>query len=526
MNIIRLIAWREYMENVRTRGFWIGILVLPVLLVGIFLIQSRLANVSPTRHFLLIDQTGRYAAAVQAAIDLEHQREILQAFVSYLLEHRREQDLERTSATAATAADELIEDVDSDEVAALNQWLENGGLDVALAMVSPYLEPDAPAFELPRRRFVAAELPGDVDPGADPANLIASLRPYLNGERPVLADGQRQELFALILIPESVDNAIVRPGTLPAPPAEAPPGIQYWARNLTDSRLPDAIERSINSEVRNREFANYGFDAELVRNVQRTRMPLSRLDPRAAQGEEQVSMADTLRQFAPMGFVYVMFIALMQSVQYLLSNTIEEKSNRIIEVLLASVTPHELMMGKLLGIGLSSITTVSVWIVSLLLFLNYFPVGNAEIVNQILQVILGSELIPWFIFYTLCGYALYAGLFLAIGSLCNTLKEAQSMMVPVIILLVVPVTIMPFVVQDPNGTLFRAMSWFPLFTPFLMMNRAAADPPLIDVIGTSVLLLAGIAFMLWLSGRVFRHGVLRTGQPPRLMELLRLLRRH
>lgn len=81
------------------------------------------------------------------------------------------------------------------------------------------------------------------------------------------------------------------------------------------------------------------------------------LDPSAAVGEENVSMADTFRQFAPIGFVYLMFISLMQSVQYLLSNTIEEKSNHIIEVLLASVTAGELMMGKLLGIALAGLTT-------------------------------------------------------------------------------------------------------------------------------------------------------------------------
>jgi len=524
MKIISLIAWREYMENVRTRGFWISILFVPVLFAGIFLVQIRLAEITPTRYYLLIDQSGRYQEAVEAAIDLEYQRQILQSFVNYLMDNRRDTNPELTSAGANTAADQLIENVDTDEVAALNEWIESGGLDVALTMASPYLKDDAPAFELPPRQFVAAALPQDLDPTADPETLISELRPYLNGERRLNAGGGNQELFALIFIPDDIDRFIVRPGTFPVQADTAHVGIQYWARNLTDSRLPDAIERSINNEIRNREFTNYGFNIELVRNVQRTRLPLSRLDPQAEAGEEGVSMADTFRQYAPMGFVYLMFIALMQSVQYLLSNTIEEKSNRIIEVLLASVTPDELMMGKLLGIGMSSFTTVAVWVASVIAFLSFYPSTEAEAVSQMLDVILGSELIPWFIFYTLAGYAMYAGFFLAIGSLCNTLKEAQSMMMPVMILMIVPIMVMPFVVLDPNNTLYRAMSWFPLFTPYLMMNRAAADPPMVDVIGTTVVMLIGIAFMLWLSGRVFRHGVLRTGQPPRMMELFKLLK--
>ena len=97
-------------------------------------------------------------------------------------------------------------------------------------------------------------------------------------------------------------------------------------------------------------------------------------------------------------------------------------------------------------------------------------------------------------------------------------------MVPMIMIQIIPLTTMVFVVLDPNNTIYRAMSWFPLFTPYLMMNRAAADPPMVDVIGTTLLLIASILFVLWLSGKVFRLGVLRTGEPPKIMELLKMMR--
>jgi ABC-2 type transport system permease protein len=158
------------------------------------------------------------------------------------------------------------------------------------------------------------------------------------------------------------------------------------------------------------------------------------------------------------------------------------------------------------------------------LFIALYQSSQTELISQILDVILSSELIPWFVFYYFAGYALYSGVFLAIGSLCNTLKEAQAMMMPMIMIQIIPLAMMVFVVRDTNNTIVRAMSWFPLFTPYLMMNRAAADPPLIDVVGTTIVLLISIAFVLWLSGKVFRMGVLRTGQPPRLIELLRMMR--
>ena len=97
-------------------------------------------------------------------------------------------------------------------------------------------------------------------------------------------------------------------------------------------------------------------------------------------------------------------------------------------------------------------------------------------------------------------------------------------MTPMIMIQVVPLATMFFIVLDPNNTLVRIMSCFPLFTPYVMMNRAAANPPLFDVIGTTIMLIASIILVLWMSGKIFKHGVLRTGQPPKIIELFRLFK--
>ncbi|MBL6815737.1 MAG: hypothetical protein ISQ58_01250, partial [Pseudomonadales bacterium] len=283
MNMIRLIAWREYMENVRTKGFWVTILIIPLIFIGMYFLQSALSNATPSRYFILIDQSGQYEDAVAVAIEREHQRRILQEFVNYLMENRKETDLELTAANASNAADQLVDDVDADEVAALDQWLENGGLDYAVAMASPYLRDDIEPFEQPGPQFIAADLPADIDAKATPEEIVTALRPYLTGEQDISLGSESGSLFALILIPENIDGDIARPGAMPAAPGTNR-GVQYWARNLTDSRLPDAIIRSINAEIRESEYANLGVNTELVRNVQRTRMPISQLDPSAAAG--------------------------------------------------------------------------------------------------------------------------------------------------------------------------------------------------------------------------------------------------
>ncbi len=526
MRIIWLIAMREYLENIKTKGFWIGVLLVPIVFAAIFLFTGKLASSAPVRHFILVDQSGSYAEAVESAIRREHQRRILLDFVRYLQENRRDDVPLGDGGAAQTQIDEFIDDFGSDEVAVLDQWLASGGLSMALDMAAPYLRDDAPAFVEPREQFINVPLPAHIDPTAAPAEIVDALRPYLTGERRLQTNGDRVSLFALILIPDNVEQAIISPPqSVQQGGNDSPGGVQFWASNLTDARLPNAIQNSINASIRQQAYAERGVDIQAVRDVQRTRLPVSRLDPAKAAGEEEVDMTDTFRQWAPIGFVYLIFISLMQSVQYLLSNTIEEKSNRIIEVLIASVTPNELMMGKLLGIGLSGLTTVAAWIVSFFVFIRLYQSVETALISQILDVLLSADLIPWFVFYYLAGYALYSGIFLAIGSLCNTLKEAQSLMMPLMMILIIPVIAMSFIAQDPNGTLARVMSWIPLFTPFTMMNRAAAQPPMIDVIGTTMLLSITVVLVLWLSGRVFRQGVLRSGQPPRLTELWRMLRR-
>ncbi len=207
--------------------------------------------------------------------------------------------------------------------------------------------------------------------------------------------------------------------------------------------------------------------------------------------------------------------------QMLLNNMIEEKSNRVVEVLLSSVTPNQLMMGKLIGIAGIGLTMIAAWIMSFIGIIFWKTGTEAEWARELFTVLKTSNLLPYFVVYFLLGYLFYAGLFLSLGSVCNTLKEAQNFMMPVTLILMVPLLTMAFIPKDPNGTLARILSWIPFYSPFVMMNRAAADPPAVDRIGTFFLMFITTGLMLWFSGRVFRAGILRTGQPPKLVEIIR-----
>jgi ABC-2 type transport system permease protein len=91
--------------------------------------------------------------------------------------------------------------------------------------------------------------------------------------------------------------------------------------------------------------------------------------------------------------------------------------------------------------------------------------------------------------------------------------------------LMVPLLTMIFVAQDPNGMLATVLTWVPFFTPFVLMNRMAGNPPTAEVVGGFALIIASVVFAIWFSGRIFRNGILRTGQPPKLLEFLKLARK-
>jgi ABC-2 type transport system permease protein len=523
-----LVAWREFAENAKTKGFWIGIAIFPLMIWLSFSAGELIEKTKSVRHYVVVDQSGELEPAIDAAMERHYQREVMKALNVWVQKHMKksakpELTAEQAEKMPAAGMEEMLAQVGGDSPEQVDAFVKGGGAAGMLERMRAMVAEDAGDFTPPRRSFERVPLPEGLDADSSPNELAEGLKPYLSGERSTLVDGKDTDLFAAVLVPGDILERVVRPGMRIVLPGSEKLGIQYWSSNLADEDLKDEIEEAVNEEVRRREYIARGVDAESVRAVQKTHLPFAALNPKKVAGEEAVSIADKIRQWAPTAFVYLLWIAIFTIAQMLLNNTIEEKSNRIIEVLLSSVTPGELMMGKLGGIAAVGLTMIGAWIVSLLGILQ-LKAGQAEIAGEMLKVVRSSGLLTYFVVYFVLGYLLYAGAFLAIGSLCNTLKEAQNMLQPIMVIMMVPLFTMMFIPKEPNGTLATVLSWIPLYTPFVMMNRAAADPPMFERVGTMVVLVASTIVMLWLSGRIFRIGVLRTGQPPKLMELFRWVR--
>ncbi len=520
------VAVREYLENTKTKGFWIGIIMFPAMLLIFSQVPQFLEEkATPTRHFVVVDRSEEFGTFVTQAVDAQNRKKELEGLVKFMRKQRPEE-------APPVDAKALFEQIDQQMEIMGASPLDTGGMsggdllkqdfgamfpdevyddektfDFTKKALLAALPEGSPEFEPPRPRFVEVGLPEGVSLDMSDAEIEEKLRPYLTGDEDLVLGEDREELFALIIIPADIE--------------ESRRGLRYWSKTLTDTDLDSATRRHIAAEIRKREYTRRGVKPEVVAEVEAITVGSVALNPKKALGEEKVSIVDTIRQWAPSAFVYLLWISIVTTAQMLLNNMIEEKSNRVVEVLLSSVTPGELLRGKLFGIAMLGLTMISAWLLSLILILQWKAGPQAEWAVSAIKVVVTPEMLIPFIVYFVLGYLIYAAIFASIGSVCNTIKDSQNFMGPVMMVLMVPMVTMIFIPRDPNGTLATILSWIPLYTPFVMMNRVAGDPPMFDVIGTMVLLLVSVVIMLWASGRIFRVGMLRTGQPPKILELIR-----
>ncbi len=217
--------------------------------------------------------------------------------------------------------------------------------------------------------------------------------------------------------------------------------------------------------------------------------------------------------FLPMGLMMLMFMMIMIGAQPLMQSVIEEKMQRIAEVLLGSVSPFELMMGKLVGM-----VGVSLTIATLYLCGAYYAVHRAD-----LGSFFPSHLMWWFVLFQVLAVLMYGAMFIAIGAAVSDLKEAQSLVTPVMLVVVAPLFVWMNVVREPSSTMAVAMSLFPPATPMLMLMRQAVPPGVPvwqSLLGVCLVLLTTL-LAVFCAGRIFRVGILMQGKGAKIGEMLR-----
>lgn len=392
-------------------------------------------------------------------------------------------------------------------------WLSMLALPLGMALVmgaSGYMEASAPPPSLvvidqsQGHRFlstVTANLAGVRTPGAkprytivpppvalpdDPALIGPALKPWLAGDSRL--DGKRK-LSAAYVIREDGKGVAV----------------DVWTENPLLGAT-ESIRRAMAGQMERDRLVAAGVSPGLLDEARALTPKVTDWSPKTA---EKASLINRLPGVIGFGAAMLLWSVIFTGAGILLNGVIEEKSSKVLEVLLSSATVPEILFGKILGVAGVTFTVLGVWGGVGTILLNIFAPAQAAGIGQVL---LSGGLIFYFAFYLICGYLMYASVFTAIGSFCETTREAQTLLGPIMILLTIPVIFLSQALRRPDTPALEVLSWIPPFTPFMMTARAASNPPMWQVIGTGVIMLATVALVMWIAGRAFRAGALSTGK--------------
>lgn len=359
-----------------------------------------------------------------------------------------------------------------------------------------------------------------VDPGLSAA--LASLE---------LSDRiRRGQLDAYAIVPAEA----VKP---PAAGRTGPLFLEYHSDNPNDEVVRTWLLGVVNAEIRMRRFRAAGLDEALVNRlnqallldnrglVQRAAVPVASTSPAptspgengAGKAEPEITAAekvDPVRTVAvPMVLVLMMFMLVMTTTPHLLNSALEEKMSKISEVLLGSVTPFELMMGKLLGFAAIGVVMAMFYVGGGCALAAYY--GYADVISMGILASLALFLV--------LALLMFGSMFMAVGAACEDMKDAQSLMMPVLLLVMLPMMFWIGVLKNPTSGMSVGISLFPPASPFLMLMRMVLRPaPPAWQVGLAIAgTMLTTILCVWAAAKVFRTGILMQGKTPSYREIVR-----
>lgn len=356
--------------------------------------------------------------------------------------------------------------------------------------------------------------------GIDFPRLLARQDSNIVAESLDLGDASREEILEALRLSGNAAFLLLEPDVLEGGPAE------LLARRSVGEGRQRAIREAVRQAAIQASLASSGMSPDAAADVyERSRLGLSvsRVDREGAQSEEALGLLALVLTF----MLYMMFVIYGQMIT---RGVLEEKTSDIAEVLVSSVRPRELMLGKVLGIGGMGLTQIAIWAVAIGLLTAYGLTAAAGTLSE-MGVDLDSLSLPLlevggaFLVFFLCGYFLFASVFGMVGAIVGDEQEVQQVTFFPMMLVVIPFVIAITGFQDPTSPAMVWGSFFPFFTPILMLIRvtmgvAAAWEVALSVAG----MLLAILGMSWLTGRIYRVGILMTGKRPSLPELVRWIR--
>ncbi len=465
MKKLLAVAKREFTSTVMTKGFFFGVVIAPAMMFGVILVTSTLiTNRAPKviGNVAVIDRSGKLGDELKNRISpeaIEKQAADDQAAIEAAVGNAAKRVMDENSAKMATGAAKMAGGVAARDVPQLT--IETLAPDANIDAEKKLIKKDMGATDSARLALVVI---------APDAAVKA-------------ADKLEYGSYELYVMPR------------------------------LDDRVEDIIKDGVNDALVQARIREANLDSKSVMAI--TKRPHVRSTTVTAEGERKTSQGAAF--LIPFGFIMLLWISSFTGGQYLLTSTIEEKSNRIMEVLLSAVSPLELMIGKIVGqMG-----------VGLLILLIYSSVGAGSVIVFGFAHLLSAQSIGFMIVYFFIAFFLIASLMAAVGSAVSEVHEAQSLLGPIMIVLIVPMMLAMPIIRNPNSTLALTLSFIPPVSPFVMVMRISASTtpiPLWQIAASIAVGLLAVCFAAWAAAKVFRIGVLMYGKPPNFRTLVKWIR--
>ena len=455
MKKILVVAKREFLATVTAKGFLFGILLTPAIVFMVMLFLPRLVSRTPLRtigEIAVLDSSGEVAPRIRDWLSPEKFTERREA------EQRQLREL--TTAVAGATVEAAIGTVTRSAVE-----------------------------EVPRITVTAM-------PSAD----IEKEKDLLRFPPPKPESGKIARLALIVIHDESL-----------RPAGDEVSGGSYdlFIRNKLDDRLINEIQTAVVRVLGTTRLRLAGFDPERVGSLAQ----VERSQPHVVTSEGEQKSSQAFNAILPVVFMILLFLSVFTSASSLMTTTIEEKSNRVVELLLSTVTAMELMTGKILG-------QMSVGLLILVLYTGF---GIAALTTFALSGLLDFLLLVYLVVFFIVLYMTIASLMAAIGAAVSDFRDAQSLMMPVTLIVMLPWILMVPISTQPNSMMATILSFVPPIGNFVMMLRLSANtpPPVWQAIMAILINAAGAYYALRFAAKVFRVGLLMFGKPPTFGTLIR-----
>ncbi len=451
MNKLLIIIKREYLNIVKKKSFLISALLTPVFMIGLIVLPSYLARVSVVkeRNFAVIDQSGFVL-------------EGLQQFHKYFSILAKSQETEEGRESMGAMIEEQAKQHGLSS-ATLNRLQK----EIAIKSMQSFA---AINFE---------QIPVEEN----------NLDEVVEGQ---LANIRKKKYDVLLVIPSDVVDG---------------GGVDYYSTSSGNFDEVELIRNFVTQTVTTHRLQEKGLDPVTVQALTK-RVPLNTNDVTETGVQARSFMASYLTAIA---FVFLLFMAVMQTGQQLFRGVLEEKNNRIIEVLLSSITPKQLMGGKIIGLGAAGLTLVVIWVGAGFLGLN---------MSEGQTIPLTARHFIYFVVFFVLGYLLYSTFMAILGAVTNSEQEAQQFITIISLSLMFPMLIALLIYKAPNSTLSVVLSFIPILTPTMIIFRTSITTvPLVEIVAAVILMIFSIWFMISFTSKIFRIGILMYGKKPSIKEI-------